>query len=159
MPLKPVAQGIYINNSNSNSSNSNSNNSSIFSHSSNSNSNSSINEWNEEMPPHKPNTSRKIRFSKTRRVRRIEPFGKFRKTRGQHKTRTRKHLAYNLPNKSNQTKIKASAARLLAAAHEKSNSYNEMVEFIKRASGPTTVKTAALQRFIARYKNFNKKEL
>jgi len=30
-----------------------------------------------------------------------------------------------------------------------------MVEFIKRASGPANVKTAALQRLISRYRNFN----
>ena len=156
MSLTRVGPGIYVENSNSNSSNSNSsnsNNSSLFSHSSDSNSNSSINEWNEEMPSQKPDFSRKLRFSETRRVRRIDPFGKSRKSN--HRTHTRKHLAYNVPNKSNQSKLKASAARLVAAAHKKSYSYNEIVEFIKRASGPANVKTAALQRLISRYRNFN----
>ena len=83
MSLTRVGPGIYVENSNSNSSNSNSsnsNNSSLFSHSSDSNSNSSINEWNEEMPSQKPDFSRKLRFSETRRVRRIDPFGKSRKS-------------------------------------------------------------------------------
>jgi hypothetical protein len=82
------------------------------------------------MPRQKPDPSRKLRFSETRRVRRIDPMGKSRKSN--HRTHTRKHLAYNVPNKSNQSKLKASAARLVAAAHKKSHSYNEMVEFIKR---------------------------
>jgi hypothetical protein len=156
MPLIPVGPGVFVetnSNSNSNSNSSNSNNSSLFSYSSSSNSNSSVNEWNEEMPRQKSDPSRKLRFSETRRVRRIDPMGKSRKSN--HRTRTRKHLQYNLPNKSNQSQVKAAAARLIAAAHAKKHTYNEMLEFIKRARGPANVKTAALQRFMSRYRNFN----
>ena len=154
MPEIPLGPGVYVElNSNSNSNSSRSTDSSLFSHSSNSNSNSSVNEWNEEMPRQKPDPSRKLRFSETRRVRRIDPMGKSRKSN--HRTRTRRHLHYNLPNKSNQSQVKAAAARLIAAAHAKKHTYNEMLEFIKRSRGPANVKTAALQRFMSRYHNFN----
>jgi hypothetical protein len=152
MPLIHVGPGVYLE-ENSNSNSSNSNNSSIFSHSSNSNSNSSVNEWNEEMPHNRQDPSRKLRFSETRRVRRIDPMGKSRKSN--HRTHTRKHLHYNVPNKSNQSQVKAAAARLIAAAHAKKHTYNEMLEFIKHSRGPENVKAAALQRFISRYRNFN----
>jgi hypothetical protein len=145
MPLIRVGPGVFLEeNSNSNSSNSNSNSS---------NSNSNVSNWNEPIHQQRNNPHHRIRFHTHRRVRQIPALGKSLPVR-RHST-TRKRLK-NIPNISEESKIKYAAARLIAAAHKKSNSYNEIVAFIKKARGPANVKTAALKRFISRYHNFNK---
>ncbi len=169
MPLIPVGRGVFVevnsnSNSNSNSSNSNSNsnssNSNSSSNSSNSNfnynsnsSNSNISNWNEPIHQQRNNPHKRIRFHTYRRVRQIPAEGKSLPVR-RHST-TRKRLT-SIPNRSEESKIKFAAARLIAAAHKKSNSYNEIVKFIKKAQEPENVKIAALKRFISRYRNFNK---
>jgi hypothetical protein len=154
MPLIPVGRGVFVevnSNSNSNSSNSNSSNSS-FNYNSNS-SNSSVSNWNEPIHQQRNNPHHRIRFHTHRRVRQIPALGKSLPVR-RHST-TRKRLT-TIPNRSEESRIKFAAARLIAAAHKKSNSYNEIVKFIKKSRGPANVKNAALKRFISRYHNFNK---
>lgn len=151
MPQIRVGPGVFIE-ENSNSSNSNA--SSEYLNLSNSNSNSSNSNSNESIRLPKQNVSRPytVGFQTRRRVRHIPSLGKSQPVH-RHST-TRKRLNH-IPNQSKESSVKAAAARLLANAHKKSNTYNEMLKFIKKASGPLNVKKAALMRLSSRYRNFN----
>jgi hypothetical protein len=153
-----IAQGIYLNeNSNSNSTTSarahNSNNNSLFEHNSNENSNASHENWTEKVlgKPKKKENGR-VGFLNTRRVRRIDQEGKSRRNFWRHQTRTRKVLGNAKVNET-RSNTNYAAARLVAAAHEKSHSFNEMVNFIAKARTEPSVKAAAVLRAQKKYKN------
>lgn len=156
MPLIPVGRGVFVevnSNSNSNSNSSNSNSSSSSFHYNSNSTNSSVSNWNEPIHQQRNNPHKTLRFHKYKHMRRIPAEGKSLPVRRY--STTRKRLT-TIPNRSEESRIKFAAARLIAAVHKKSNSYNEIVKFIKKSRGPANVKTAALKRFISRYHNFNK---
>ena len=162
-----LGPGIVYNNNNSNSnssnssSNSNSNNNSLFSHNSNNtNSNTSSNEsnWEEALAPNgnSPRPTSRLRFAKTRRVKRINKSGKSKRVGKGHQTKTRRHIGTNVNVSANVSRNRYAAARLVAAAHKQSYSYDEMKEFIERARAPSSVKLLALHRIKMRYPDFGK---
>jgi hypothetical protein len=168
-PSSPLGRGIVLNtnNSNSNSSNSNSNsssnNNSLFSRNSNESSNNSSNnssnenEYEEELSNgNSPRPNSRLRFAKTRRVKRINQSGKSKSVPKGHQTKTRRQYGTNVKVNVKVSRDRYAAARLVAAAHKQSYSYDEMKEFIERARAPTSVKLLALHRIKMRYPDFGK---
>ena len=161
--------GIELNNNNSNSnnnsnnsnSNSNSNNNSLFSRNSNNSSNNSSsneNEWEEEVKnnTNSPKPHSRLRFKKTLKVKRINESGKSKKVPAGHRTKTRRHFGPNVIINQSVTRNRYSVARLIAAAHEKSHTYDEMKEFIERARAPKNMKNLALRKIQMKYPDFGK---
>ena len=162
-----LGPGIVINNNNSNSNNnsnnsntnSNSNNNSLFSRNSNNSSNNSSNEneWEESVNnTNTPRPNSRLRFAKTRKVKRINASGKSRKVPAGHKTKTRRHVGNRVNVNQNASRNLYAAARLVAAAHKQSYSYDEMKEFIERARSPASVKALALRKIRMKYPDFGK---
>jgi hypothetical protein len=153
-----IGPGLYLehsnSNSNSNSNSSNSTNGTLFFRGSNSTASSKKSEWNENVAVKSPNPGAQIRFAHRKTVRRISPSGKSRAIGQSHRTRTRKRFAS--PIKANITRRSYSAARLVAAAHKPSYSYDEMKEFIEKARAPAAVKEAALRSIRMKYPNFGR---
>lgn len=149
------------NSSNTNSSNSNSSKNSLFSrnsnYESNSNSSSNENEWEEALEPNgSPRANSRLRFATTRKVKRINQSGKSKRLPKGHQTKTRRHYGPNIRVNTNISRNRYAAARLVAAAHKRSYSYDEMKEFIERARTTPGVKLLALHRIKSRYPDFGK---
>jgi hypothetical protein len=164
-----LGPGIDINNNNSNSnssnnnsnnSNSNSNNNSLFSRNSNNSSNNSSsneNEWEEAVNnTNSPNPHSRLRFAKTRKVKRINQSGKSKAVGKGHRTKTRRHVGNRVNVNQNASRNLYAAARLVAAAHKQSYSYDEMKEFIDRARTSASVKALALRKIRMKYPDFGK---
>jgi hypothetical protein len=98
------------------------------------------------------NGSSAVKFATTRRVRRIEPLGKSRRNFWRHKTKTRKALGDAQVN-TNKSNTSYAAARLVASAHKKTHTFNEMRNFVEQARTKPNVKAAALRRVDKKYKN------
>lgn len=151
---------IYNNNSNNSNTNSNSNNNSLFSRNSNNSSNNSSsneNEWEEAVNnTNSPKPHSRLRFAKIRKVKRINASGKSRKVPAGHTTKTRRHVGNRVNVNQNASRNLYAAARLVAAAHKQSYSYDEMKEFIERARSPASVKALALRKIRMKYPDFGK---
>ena len=151
---------LELSNSNSNSnsnSSSNSTNSTLFARSSSNKSSSAKSEWEEEVPAGKSGKANaRTRFATTRRVRRISPSGKSKSIGPGHRTRTRKHVGERVNVNATQSRDRYSAARLVAAAHKKSYTYDELKDFIDKARVSPAVRTLALQRIMRLYPNFGR---
>lgn len=107
-------------------------------------------------PNGSPRPHSRIRFAKTRRVKRINQSGKSKPVPKGHQTKTRRHLGKNVNVSANVSRNRYAAARLVAAAHKQSYSYDEMKEFIERARAPSSVKLLALHKIKMRYPDFGK---
>ena len=103
-------------------------------------------------PANVGNSGSAVKFANTRRVRRIEPNGKSRTNFWRHKTKTRKAIG-NAKVNTKKSNTSYAAARLVAAAHEKAYSFNEMRNFVEKSRTTQNVKEAALKRIEKKYKN------
>jgi phage terminase large subunit-like protein len=89
-------------------------------------------------------------------VKRINQSGKSKRLGKGHQTRTRRHLGKNVNVSANVSRNRYAAARLVAAAHKQSHTYDEMKGFIERARAPSSIKLLALHRIKTRYPDFGK---
>lgn len=98
---------------------------------------------------------RRLQIHPTRRVRNIPSEGKSRSNYRGHRTKTRKHLgAINQhPTNANIRAQKMQAAKLLADAHNSSNSFNGMVRYVLASGMNKQVQGIVLAKLNSTYKN------